>query len=58
MKTFDKVMIIIGFVSMLLIMWHVFTPKSLQIDGFYGIPMHICMCIVGYSLHLGLEKIR
>jgi hypothetical protein len=58
MKLFDKVMILLGFVSMLLVMWHVFTPKSLQIDGFYGIPMYICMCIVGYSFHLGLEKIR
>ena len=50
MKTFDKVAIIAGCISTLLIMWHVFAPKEIQIEGFYGYPLYICMFLMGYGI--------
>ena len=43
---------------MLVIMWHVFTPREWWIEGFYGYPLLICCLIVGYSLGVGLEELR
>ena len=45
MKLSDKVMIIIGCIATLLIMWHVFAPRDMWIEGFYGFPMMICMLL-------------
>ena len=53
MKLSDKVMITMSCIATLLIMWHVFTPKSLQIDGFWGFPLHICMFLMGYGIACG-----
>jgi hypothetical protein len=50
MKLSDKVMIIMGCIATLLIMWHVFAPKEMQIEGFYGFPLYICMFLMGYGL--------
>ena len=53
MKTFDKIAIIIGTISMALVLWHVFVPKTWQIDGFWGTPMIICMFLMGYGIACG-----
>lgn len=58
MKFVDKVIIIIGFISTLLMMWHLFAPSNLRIDGFYGTPCIICGAIIGYCLAHGLEKLN
>ena len=49
---------ILGVISMLVIMWHVFTPREWWIEGFYGYPLMICGLIVGYSLGVGIEELR
>lgn len=49
---------ILGAVCILLVLWHVFTPRDWHIEGFWGIPLFICMCISGLSFHVGLDKIR
>lgn len=49
---------ILGAISTLLIMWHVVTPRELWIEGFYGYPLMICGLIIGYSLGVGIEKLR
>lgn len=49
---------ILGAISALLIMWHVFTPRDMWIEGFYGYPLFICCGIVGYSLGVGLEELN
>ena len=53
MKTFDKVMIVIGCIATLLVMWHVFAPKEMQIEGFYGYPLYFCMFLMGYGIACG-----
>ena len=53
MKTFDKIMIIIAFISTMLVMWHVFAPRDYWIDGFYGAPLFICMGLMGYGIAYG-----
>ena len=53
MKTFDKVMIIICCIATLLTMWHVFAPKEMQIEGFYGYPLYFCMFLMGYGVAYG-----
>ena len=50
MKFVDKVMIVIGCIATLLIMWHVFAPKEMQIEGFYGYPSYLCMFFMGYGI--------
>lgn len=49
---------ILGVISALLIMWHVFAPSDMRIEGFYGYPLIICCLIMGYSLGLGIEELR
>lgn len=49
---------ILGVISSLLIMWHVFAPRDMWIEGFYGYPLIICCLIMGYSLGVGMEEIR
>ena len=49
---------ILGAISALLIMWHMFAPRDMWIEGFYGYPLIICCLIVGYSLSVGIEEIR
>lgn len=53
MKISDKVMIIMGCIATLLIMWHVFAPKEMQIEGFYGYPLCFCMFLMGYGIACG-----
>ena len=53
MKLSDKVIIIAGCINTLLIMWHVFAPKEMQIDGFYGHPLYFCMFLMGYGIACG-----
>ena len=50
MKLSDKIGIVVGFVCMLLVMWHTFTPKSWHIEGFWGTPLIVCMFLVGYGI--------
>lgn len=57
MRTFDKVMTILGFLSTLVVAWHMFAPRDMWIDGFYGYPIVIFMGIIGYSLSCGMENI-
>ena len=49
---------ILGAISALLIMWHVFAPRDMWIDGFYGYPLITCGFIMGYGLCVGLEEIN
>ena len=58
MKLYEKISIIIGFISTLLVLWHVFTPKSWQIEGFYEMPIVICFGLIGWALAIGMEKIN
>ena len=53
MKLFDKVMIILGCLATLLTMWHVFAPRYMWIEGFYGFPLMICMFLMGYGIACG-----
>ena len=53
MKLSDKVMIIMGCIATLLVMWHVFAPKEMQIEGFYGYPLYFCMFLMGYGIACG-----
>lgn len=53
MKILDKIAIIIGTISMALVLWHAFVPKTWQIDGFWGTPMIICMFFIGYGMACG-----
>ena len=53
MKLSDKVMIIVGCIATLLIMWHVFASKEMQIEGFYGYPLYFCMFLMGYGIACG-----
>lgn len=53
MKLSDKVMIIIGCIATLLIMWHVFAPRDMWIEGFYGYPLYFCMFLMGYGIACG-----
>lgn len=57
MKMVDKVMTILGFLCSLVVAWHMFAPRDMWIDGFYGYPIVICMGIIGYSLACGMETI-
>lgn len=43
---------------MLVVMWHVFAPRDMWIEGFYGYPLMICSLIIGYSLGVGIEELR
>ena len=43
---------------MLVVMWHVFAPRDMWIEGFYGYPLIICCVIIGYSLGVGLEELN
>lgn len=45
-------------ISMLVVMWHVFAPRDMWIEGFYGYPLIVCCLIVGYGLCVGMEEIR
>ena len=56
LNVFDKFFLILGAICMIVIMWHVFVPKSLQIDGFWGLPMIICFFIVGFSLSIDIDR--
>ena len=49
---------ILGVISSLLIMWHVFAPRDMWIEGFYGNPLIICGFIMGYGLCVGMEELR
>lgn len=49
---------ILGVISMLVVMWHVVTPRELWIEGFYGYPLFICCFIIGYALRVGIEELR
>lgn len=49
---------ILGAISMLVVMWHVFAPRDMWIEGFYGYPLIICAFIMGYGLCVGMEEIR
>ena len=49
---------ILGTISALLTMWHVFAPRDMWIEGFYGYPLIICGFIIGYGLCVGMEEIR
>ena len=53
---FDKVFLILGAISMILVLWHVFVPKNLHIDGFWGMPMILCLGLVGFSLSIDINK--
>lgn len=50
MTWFDKTAIILGVIAMLLIFWHVFTPQTWHIDGFFGFPLHLCGIIIGIGI--------
>ena len=49
---------ILGAILMLVVMWHVFAPRDMWIEGFYGYPLMICSLIIGYSLGVGIEELR
>ena len=52
------IMGILGVISALLIMWHVFAPRDMWIEGFYGYPLITCGFIMGYGLCVGMEEIN
>ena len=59
MKLYEKIIIILGFISMVLLLWHVFTPTSLHIDGFMtGNCLIVCGGLIGLGLAIGLEQIN
>ena len=58
MSWFDKTVIILGVVAMSLIFWHVFGPREWHIDGFFGVPLHLCSIIVGVAIGTPLTKIK
>lgn len=43
---------------MLVVMWHLFAPRDMCFEGFYGYPLFICCFIIGYALKVGMEEIR
>ena len=58
MKLYEKITIILGFISMVLLLWHVFTPRNLHIDGFLtGNCVTVCGILIGLALAIGLEQI-
>ena len=56
MTWFDKIVIILGAISMSLIFWHVFGPREWHIDGFYGFPLYFCCLIVGLAIGTPIIK--
>ena len=56
MKTFDKICIILACISTALVMWHVFAPRDMWIEGFYGFPLMICMFLMGYGIAWGGDE--
>ena len=58
MKLYEKITIILGSISMALLLWHVFTPRNLHIDGFMtGNCLIVCGGLIGLALAIGLEQI-
>lgn len=56
MKLFDKICIILACISTALVLWHVFAPRDMWIEGFYGLPLIICMFLMGYGIVWGNDQ--
>lgn len=50
MRAVDKVMLVVAAFCMLMVLWHTFAPRDWQIEGFWGLPLIVCLCIVGYGI--------